>query len=790
MIRLSKVSKYYYSRGMITSGISGVDLEFHTGEFVVISGESGSGKSTLLNVIGGLDTYEEGEMYIDGSRTSHFGPADFEEYRKQRVGTVFQEYDLIASYTVYQNIELQMQIMGFPEGEIRKRVPELISEVGLEKFAKTKAAKLSGGQQQRVAIARALAKDPPILLADEPTGNLDHASAMEIVELLAGIARGRLVIVVTHNFEQFRNHATRLVQMRDGRVIRDERAPRPVRPNGDPAGRPVRPNGDPAGRPVKTDSKNEIADAKKKSAAQNDFSDFDFGKENENLKTGSMLRLGIRNTFNIPSKFLLMLLVFVFTTFAVGSIYSGYKESRQAAAGTGHNTFFTDYSEERIVAAKADGGRFSDEDIKKISGIAGVKSLIKDDELLDRTAVIEEGYLSFSGFMYPADSFSKIVKGKVSAGRIPEGPDEALIQVNREDGAVMGEDEDVVGKTFSLMSGDGRSFISNVTITGIKYSKGSEFTGEGRIFLGENAIRAARANAYMAISTTDIVTEKETIEDMGSGPHTTGEYRLRTSTEVKTGEAAVPSDFVAYYKKGKAKGAGMTIRAENMFFTGERKFKISGLTTKKNFRAVTGLSKYKGHERDIWINPADLEGIYDGGIYQVSVIADDEESVRDISAALTGMGMKVLPLRDASGRKAGVESLTEVIEMPFLVLLVIVVFFVAYLVVRLILRSRSKYYSVLRMLGMDKKNIKRMIITELVLVITLAFGVFVLVEMLFRRGFIMMQWIRDLYEYISPVDHLILYVILVVMAVMIGGRYTRRLFGGSAMEAHRGEAAS
>lgn len=192
---------------MIASGISKVNLTLDKGEFVVITGESGSGKTTLLNVISGLDSYEEGEMYIDGKETSHYLASDFEEYRKQYIGNIFQHFNLVNSYTVYQNVELILRINGYSKADRKRRIAEILQRVGLAAYAKTKVSKLSGGQKQRVSIARALAKDTDIIVADEPTGNLDSESAAGIVELLSAISRDKLVIVVTHNFEQFEAYA-------------------------------------------------------------------------------------------------------------------------------------------------------------------------------------------------------------------------------------------------------------------------------------------------------------------------------------------------------------------------------------------------------------------------------------------------------------------------------------------------------------------------------------------------------------------------------------------------------
>ena len=222
MLKLKNVSKYYYSKGVIAAGFSRVNIEFNIGEFVAIVGESGSGKSTLLNVITGLDSYEEGEMYIDVKETSHYSEEDFQEYRKKYVSNIFQNFNLVNSYTVYQNIELVLLLNGYKSSEVKEKVLDLINKVKLTKYKNTKVSKLSGGQKQRVAIARALAKDTPIIVCDEPTGNLDSRSAKEIIKLLSEIAHDKLVIVVTHNFKEIEELATRVVTMHDGKIVSDK----------------------------------------------------------------------------------------------------------------------------------------------------------------------------------------------------------------------------------------------------------------------------------------------------------------------------------------------------------------------------------------------------------------------------------------------------------------------------------------------------------------------------------------------------------------------------------------
>ena len=220
LLTLKDIGKIYVSEGAVSVGIRGVNLSFDRGEFVAVTGKSGSGKSTLLNVISGMDSYEEGELYIENQPTSHYLQGEWEEYREKYISFIFQDYNIIESFTVLQNVELALMHIESKE-ERRARALELIDRVGLTSHIKQKGSRLSGGQKQRTVIARALAKDSPIILADEPTGNLDSATSKEIIELLREVSRDKLLIVVTHNFEELEGCATRHIRIFDGAVESD-----------------------------------------------------------------------------------------------------------------------------------------------------------------------------------------------------------------------------------------------------------------------------------------------------------------------------------------------------------------------------------------------------------------------------------------------------------------------------------------------------------------------------------------------------------------------------------------
>ena len=184
MLELKNLSKYYNTANIVTIGLKKINLKLDKNEIVAITGESGSGKSTLLNVICGVDTYEDGEMYFNGNETSYFNQDDLDQYRQNNVAFISQNYNIIDSYTALENVMVPLLVKGCTKKDAQKRAFELLKEVGLEKRIKTKGVKLSGGEKQRCVIARALATDCKILACDEPTGNLDKKIGDQIIDLI------------------------------------------------------------------------------------------------------------------------------------------------------------------------------------------------------------------------------------------------------------------------------------------------------------------------------------------------------------------------------------------------------------------------------------------------------------------------------------------------------------------------------------------------------------------------------------------------------------------------------
>ena len=221
MLQIKQLCKEYRTGDLVQKALDHVDLNLRDNEFVAILGPSGSGKTTLLNIIGGLDRYDSGNLIINGISTKKYKDRDWDSYRNHTIGFVFQSYNLIPHQTILANVELALTISGIGKSERRKKAQKALEEVGLGEQIHKKPNQLSGGQMQRVAIARALVNDPDILLADEPTGALDSATSVQVMELLKKVAEDRLVVMVTHNPELAEQYATRIVNLRDGKIRSD-----------------------------------------------------------------------------------------------------------------------------------------------------------------------------------------------------------------------------------------------------------------------------------------------------------------------------------------------------------------------------------------------------------------------------------------------------------------------------------------------------------------------------------------------------------------------------------------
>ena len=217
MLHVENISKHYVTGEVRHTALNGVTISFRKNEFAAILGPSGSGKTTFLNIVGGLDRADQGDLRINGSSTEKFSDSDWDAYRNNSVGFVFQTYHLIEHLNIRDNVMLGLALSGESAESRRKKAEDVLVKVGLKDHIHKKPSQLSGGQMQRAAIARALANDPDIILADEPTGALDTNTSVQILDLIKEIARDKLVIMVTHNPLLAEKYADRIIEFKDGK---------------------------------------------------------------------------------------------------------------------------------------------------------------------------------------------------------------------------------------------------------------------------------------------------------------------------------------------------------------------------------------------------------------------------------------------------------------------------------------------------------------------------------------------------------------------------------------------
>ena len=715
MIKLKDVSKYYYNKGLITSGITKINAEFNIGEFIVITGESGSGKSTLLNVISGLDTYEDGEMYIDGKETSHYGDEDFEEYRKEYISNIFQNFNLVGSYTVYQNIELVMLINGYTKKEARPKILKLINEVELTKYKNTRVSKLSGGQKQRVAIARALAKNTPIIIADEPTGNLDKRAAESVLKTLALTAKDKLVIVVTHNYEQVEKYATRKITMFDGKILEDKIITKTDE--------------------VKTDG----------------------NLESKKMKPISKLRLGVRNTFNIVPKFLLLLAVFLFMFAAITTEMAGLRENKYEEERVGNNSYLQNKDTSRIIINKSDKSPFTDEDYQKIEALGNISRIQKDDYLEDLSASL------YSDYYYISGSVIKRTSQKLDLGRNIEKDNEVVIQMNKENNTI-GDPEKILNKEFMYNYQDN---TTKLKVVGIIFNDDLDY--ESIIEVSDNMINEfilnyviSRTTQTLTVNGADTYCNLFYIDSVNDSSIYVNENLNNNSYPIKMVSLSLDNTYV------------------NKVFD----LKVEHVLNKYNSKRLTG---YSYEENTCYLSKNLIRNTLISDKYQTSIFVKDEVKINDTINDLMNLGYSTYAVKDMLiNESATMTYIYNIINLVLMIIILVAMFFISYLIIKLILKSRKNYYTIIRILGGSKKNCKSILKIELYTILNIAFIILTLLVYMIVNGMIDIS-LRSSLKLLNIKDYVLIYILIFALTYLISVRFGRFIFKESAIKTYNEE---
>ena len=717
MLELKNVSKFYYKKGIVSSGISKVSLKFDMGEFIAITGESGSGKSTLLNVISGLDTYEEGEMYVNGEETSHYNEEDYEEYRKKYIGNIFQSFNLVNSYTVYQNVELVLLINGETRRSVKHKVIDILKKVDLYKYRHTKVSKLSGGMKQRVAIARCLAKDAPIIIADEPTGNLDSKNAKSVLKLLYEISKYKLVIVVTHNFEQISEYATRRITMHDGSVIED----------------------------MKLKDKNEVKEV--------NTSKF------KKTKVISNLRLGIRNTFNIVPKFLLLTFVYAFVLISIVGVYSAFLELE--STNNTYNSFFNETdANKRVIVKKKDNSSFTNEEINKLKSISNVDKVITNDYVYDysMSLIDYENIFLDSNFM-KLEEF----KGKLKYGRMPLNDNEIIVSGSKENYYIEDMGSELINKEVSINSG---SDEIKVKIVGVSVFE--KYNWMVTSYVSDKIYNYVENQVEQVYGTTKVF-----ISDNSQNVNP----NIKTSDILSEGQVYISENYSYNCKSYNC------MKFSNMYTNKEISLSNVKVYNKNNFKKIFG-SEYDDMDT-IYLSNNDYDKLYkNNNIYQVSLFVKD---VRNIDKTMNELNDYVSFSLNSVKQDGALVQVIKIVKTIIITVLVIVLFFVSYFVIKLIIKSRNKYFTTIRILGGSYIEVKRLLQIELLNVTNIVYLVFLVISLLIKNDIIVSESIKSMLFYINLKEYVIVYLILSVMSYLTSSRYSRKIFKRSVITTYNEE---
>ena len=749
-LSLKNIGKIYVSEGNVSVGIRGINLDFEKGEFVAVTGKSGSGKSTLLNVISGMDTYEEGELFIEGNSTSHYLQPDWEEYRSKYISFIFQDYNIIESFTVLQNVELALMHIE-DEKERRKRALELIDRVGMTSHVKHKGSKLSGGQKQRTVIARALAKDSPIILADEPTGNLDSKTSAEIIELLKEVSKDKLLIVVTHNYEEVEKYASRHIRFFDGAVELDNVIFNPA--------------------------VSEVF-SEKKVEEESVSSSKKWKKE---VKKG--ISLGKAIFISKPKLSLFLCLLMIIGAFSVFS----------ATATNGNmKVIFKDYYmfnniEGRLVVTKRSGEVISEEELESLAKENNAKSFLHYDMMLDETEcgfVIPGKIEVYDGFeWYDFEYFTCTYDetfGDDIIGTYPKEENEVFLYLPIYYSKYYGENSLIED---TIIFGD----VLEYKVTGVKYYYDN--TKTGKVVFTKDGFKSLTAynylyyshNSIINIEVTDKTTNKKKYLDF---------YNFQPSFDVEKGKLYIANrEYNNIVGKGNCEtkvSFSSTYYEYNYYYDVKNEINVQKEIS-EDYISKVKVSNKEGY--DVLIHPSLvcelMEEALQKSYKQASLFFEDNQTAKRVAEKLNDMGYLAVPADTTyePDESTTILALLEAIMAVISWLLSVV--FIAFFINLCSSRALSAFkgdMAIMRSMGISVKTIKIGMYVRMFISLIPAF-IFVTVGAIFIYT---SPKFNELFMFLSFDQYLLLALGLILLTFRVTKKQIKNLFNTSVKKALKG----
>lgn len=762
MIKLTDISKYYKGNDTVALGLHKINLEFDIGDFVVITGESGGGKSTLLNVISGSLAYDDGELYFEGEETSWYGEIEWENYRKEKIGFVYQDYRLIDSFSAVENVKTAILLRhpDIKEKEAEERALYYLKKTGLEKQAKKKAAQLSSGQKQRLSIARALAKETKVIVADEPTGNLDVENSRQITKLLYSLSKDRLVIMVTHNYDEAEPFATRKIRLYDGEVAEDIR---------------LKPRCEEIEETVNLKTELTTGPLKKEK------------KKQDRLVAKRMIHKVRRAR---PCNTLVLFLLFLFLYTSIFIFYGTFEKNLDyyPAREYSYDTFVNN-DMTRICVKKPDDSVITGQDTEKLRSFRYVEYVDLYDIINDVYFMSEEGkdytlnevrQVSVLDNTRTVKSVSGMTKNDITGDMADEYCE---IVISSKDKSLIGQNITLAFNRRKLWEG---SYIKyEFTITGI-----TDIGEEGQIYVSEPFAQMLNMIAHRL---TDYAFYGIYAEE-GYGLYTKEwEFKTTADEESVTIEEWMLSDNAKetlnnpiFIVNEQLTGleARVSLRFyDNAYITkGNPSVNISQMIYPTTYLFFGPSDKREGielHLREpaieyslpiIEVSREVFDQIYpDKSSYQASLYIEDYAYTDRVLKQLKEAGYEAVSVFRAGSKDYDIDRANEQTFLLMLSLVALaVVFLVGIFLIRGIINRRKKDYSVLLLIGVSRKTIDWMNLRDILWHTTAALiGTVGIVN---TTMYYEIPYIKSAVRYYEILDYLIYIVIIIIMTVMLYGR--------------------